>query len=320
MTPEVSVLMSVHNGEKYLRESVTSILSQTLHNLELIIVDDGSNDSTRTILNSLSDSRINFINNKYNIGLTKSLNKALNFAKGKYVARHDSDDISLPYRLEKQKRELEKENLTLCATGVYHMYNESKIRVRHIPPSNQNVLNKILLRKNVLTHSSIMFRNNLGIRYRDKFYYAQDYDLYLRLISENTKIGVLPECLLKYRVSNASISLSKRVYQFLFMEKAKQFFHERLLYGKDSYDVFDPLEILSLETQKIDDLSTLRAQLNAYFCSGDYRKLRLLYQEYYKKFHLDKYIILYIGSFIPKHINSAINILTMMVKFKMFKY
>ena len=101
-TPKITVLMPVYNGEKYLKESIESILKQTFRDFEFLIINDTSTDESEKIIRSFKDSRIKLIKNEKNIGLTKSLNKGLDLAKGEYMARMDADDISLPKRLEIQ--------------------------------------------------------------------------------------------------------------------------------------------------------------------------------------------------------------------------
>ena len=111
--PLVSVLMAVYNGEKYLLEAIESILNQTYTNFEFLIINDGSTDSTEEIILSYSDQRIRYIKNEQNLKLIASLNKGLDLAKGKYIARMDADDISLPDRLEKQVNFLERNSTKL---------------------------------------------------------------------------------------------------------------------------------------------------------------------------------------------------------------
>ena len=94
--------MSVYNGEKWLNEAVDSILNQTFKDFEFIVINDGSNDQTYTILNSYNDKRLRIINHKSNRGLTARLNEGLDKSKGKYIARMDADDISLPERFKIQ--------------------------------------------------------------------------------------------------------------------------------------------------------------------------------------------------------------------------
>ena len=106
--PLISVIMSVYNGEKYIKESIHSILEQTYNNFEFIIVDDNSKDSTIHILNSFLDPRIKLIKNSRRLGQARSLNKAIIKSKGKYLARQDHDDISVVDRLMNQVRFMEK--------------------------------------------------------------------------------------------------------------------------------------------------------------------------------------------------------------------
>ena len=103
--PYISVLMSVYNGERWLRDSIDSVLSQSEGDFEFIIINDGSTDNTSAVLESYNDERLVIVNQK-NMGLTKSLNKGLGVAKGEFVARIDADDICIPNRLYEQKKHL----------------------------------------------------------------------------------------------------------------------------------------------------------------------------------------------------------------------
>ena len=117
--PKITVLMPVYNGEKYLRESVDSILNQTFTDFELLIINDGSTDSSMEILNSYSDSRIRIVTNEVNLRLIKTLNKGIDLATGEYIARMDCDDIADPKRLEIQLQYMEKHpDVAVCGTGV----------------------------------------------------------------------------------------------------------------------------------------------------------------------------------------------------------
>jgi glycosyltransferase involved in cell wall biosynthesis len=104
----VSVLMSVHNEDDFLVRAIDSILNQTFRNFEFIIIDDGStNERTQAILRSIRDERVLLVRNEKNIGLTRCLNRGLELAHRKYVARMDADDVSDPKRLECQLRFME---------------------------------------------------------------------------------------------------------------------------------------------------------------------------------------------------------------------
>lgn len=100
---DISVLMSVHNGARWLRDSIESVLSQSEEDFEFIIINDGSTDNTSVVLESYDDERLVIVNQE-NMGLTKSLNIGLSIARGKFVARIDADDVCIPTRFYEQKK------------------------------------------------------------------------------------------------------------------------------------------------------------------------------------------------------------------------
>ena len=114
----VSVIMSCYNSEESVEQSVESILNQTYENIEFLIMDDGSTDSTFEILNEFAkiNENIRIFKNENNIGLTKSLNLLINYSNGEFIARQDADDISLKTRIEKQMMKIRKKNLDFCVT------------------------------------------------------------------------------------------------------------------------------------------------------------------------------------------------------------
>src|SRR5690606_38292357 len=119
--PLVSIILPVFNGEKYIKQSINSILAQTYHNFELIIINDGSTDSSQEIINSFNDNRIISIQ-QVNEGVAAACQKGLFIAKGKYIMRHDADDICLPEKLERQVKFLEAHNdIALVGTQVAFM-------------------------------------------------------------------------------------------------------------------------------------------------------------------------------------------------------
>ena len=116
----ITVLMSVYNGERYLQESIKSILCQTFTNFEFIIIDDCSDDTSCKIIESYNDKRIKLIRNRINLGLSASLNIGIRASRGKYIARFDSDDISCPERIETQYRFMEENSqIGILGTGYY---------------------------------------------------------------------------------------------------------------------------------------------------------------------------------------------------------
>ena len=126
--PKVSVLMSVYNGEKYLKEAIKSILGQSFKDFEFIIINDGSIDKTEKIIKVFNDKRIVLINQE-NIGLTKSLNNGLKLAQGDYIARMDADDVALSYRLEKQVKFLDSNPHIFLVGSSCYLINESNLLI-----------------------------------------------------------------------------------------------------------------------------------------------------------------------------------------------
>jgi glycosyltransferase involved in cell wall biosynthesis len=206
MSPRVSVVMSVHNGEKYLRDAIESILGQTFSDFEFIIIDDGSSDGSAEIVAAYSDQRIRFIRNEQNIGLTRSLNKGLDLADGAYIARMDSDDISLPERLAKQVAFMDT-NLQVGACGTWALDIDE---AGHIIGKRETLVGAQLDNfywRTSLIHSSSVFRfsHSHGPWYDPALFVSQDYDLWLRVGAEQ-KLSNLREHLLLYRVHHQSIT------------------------------------------------------------------------------------------------------------------
>lgn len=214
-TPKVSVLMSVYNGSRYLRESIDSILNQTFSDLEFIIIDDCSTDDSRDIISEYAekDQRIVLITNPKNIGLTKSLNKGLKIAKGEYVARQDADDISLPNRLAKQVSLLDKQlEVALVSCEIEYINSEGHTIGKDQEACVPELVAWYLLFYNRLAgHSQVIFRHQLAMNlggYSESYRYSQDYEFWCRIVKVG-KIFILPEILLQQRRHNQSISLAK---------------------------------------------------------------------------------------------------------------
>lgn len=210
--PAISVVMPVHNGEKYLREAVDSILSQTFQDFEFIVIDDGSTDQSTDILNEYArkDARIRLISRE-NRGVAKSLNEAIALACGAYVARMDADDVSLPQRLEKQLDYLEA-NPDCVLLGAEVLMIDAQgwpiAKGRHV--YSHCDIDEQLLRGDGggLTHPVVMMRTGVVRRiggYKQEFVTGQDLDLFLRL-AEAGRIANLPDILLKWRQHPESIN------------------------------------------------------------------------------------------------------------------
>lgn len=244
MNTLVSIIMSCFNEtEKELSESIDSILSQTLQDFEFIIVDDNpANDEIKKILLSYKkDKRIKLIFNDKNLGLARSLNKAIEIATGEYIARMDADDISLPERIEKQICYLETHNdCSMVATNRDDINENSEvIKEKAAIIVSDKLLPIITKYGSIITHPSVMIRTKLLKAlggYRD-FPSAQDYDLWLRLLSSKQKIHIMPEVLLRYRIRQKGITKSNPAKQYFCNYYAQKLFKERLKKGHDSFSL-----------------------------------------------------------------------------------
>lgn len=217
--PLISVLMSVYNAEKYLSDAINSILNQTHRNFEFIIVEDGSLDKSLEICRKYckQDARIKLIENRVNLGLTKSLNIALGQCRGKYIARMDADDISLPIRFNRQKKYLDFHPEIALVGSFYHEIDEQgSIQRQNIRFAVEPILVAWKLRfKNPIPHPPIMFRREVLKKlngYDEAYPYAQDYDFFFRM-SKYFKLSNIPEILFLWRVHDNSISSSRRELQ-----------------------------------------------------------------------------------------------------------
>lgn len=210
--PMVTVLMSVYNGEKFLEEAIESILNQTFSDFEFLIINDGSTDNSVKIIESFEDSRIMLINNEKNLKLIASLNKGVSLAKGKYIARMDCDDISMPDRLEKEVKFLESnQEYGLVGTWYTVIDGEGVEKYNRSYPSNNELIKLFLSLNCPLAHGSIMGKTELFKQnaYGSKEHYAvEDYELWVRM-AKTTKIHNIPEYLFKYRIYGESFSDSK---------------------------------------------------------------------------------------------------------------
>jgi glycosyltransferase involved in cell wall biosynthesis len=217
--PKVSVVMSVYNGEKYLREAVESILTQTFDDFEFLIVDDCSTDASPGILNDYQqrDKRIKVIKNGRNIGLTRSLNKAIKQSSGDYIARLDADDISLPQRLEKQYLFLTRNPLySIVGTRTCLIDSDGRFIKKQRRPIFFRSINKIMLKRNCLAHGTVMINRKDLIsvgNYNKKIPFAQDYELWLRFVRSNKKIFVLNDYLYYLRQHQGSVTARNVFHQ-----------------------------------------------------------------------------------------------------------
>jgi len=211
LTPKISVIMPVYNGEKFLREAIESILNQTYSDFEFIIANDGSTDKTLDIIIEYQevDPRIVILKGEKQ-GLVKTLNDAIQISKGDYIARMDADDISFSRRFEKQIELIEKEKLDICGCH-YLLINESgKCLDTVLTPIDDNGLILYLAIGVPFAHGSVMFRKDFmltnNLRYGQGVKFAEDKALWIAMYKNSAKFSNVNEILFKYREYSGSLS------------------------------------------------------------------------------------------------------------------
>ena len=202
-TPKVSVLMPAYNVEKYVGVAIESILNQTFTDFEFIIINDGSTDNTANIIAEYAkqDSRIRFINHKENRGLVPVLNEGLDLCRGEYIARMDSDDISLPERFAKQVEYMDAHpECGVLGTFLYVFYEDGRKSWIWKHPTKVCYANFFV--HNPMGHPTAFIRKDVmnfyNIRYNPEYEHAEDYAIWLDFI-QYTQIHNIPEPLYKYR-------------------------------------------------------------------------------------------------------------------------
>ncbi len=203
--PLISVIMAVYNSATYLEEAIQSILNQDLKDFEFIIINDGSTDESEEILKKYArvDNRIQLFSQD-NQGLPKSLNRGIQLARGKYIARMDADDISLPERFSKQVAFLEEHpEIAVCGTWI-ETIGEEKSYINQYPRDSETIQCWLLFGIG-LAHPSVLMRRDCliekNLSYDPSYLYCEDYEFWLRL-SRDLQLANLPEVLLLYRVQS----------------------------------------------------------------------------------------------------------------------
>jgi glycosyltransferase involved in cell wall biosynthesis len=217
--PAISVLMTVYNGSRFLREAVDSILNQTFRDFELICVDDGSTDESAAILSEFArrDARIKIITQQ-NTGVTASLNIGLRAARGEFIARMDADDISLPQRFEKQIAYLQSHPDCVLVGSQVLMVDPDAMPIypkRDTSYDHEQILDALLDKGWPIVHPSVMIRaqvmRSIG-GYDEQYRVVQDHDLFLRL-ADHGRLVNLREILLLYRQHFDAIGYAKAQLQ-----------------------------------------------------------------------------------------------------------
>lgn len=249
--PRVSVIMSVYNEEKYLRPALESILNQTFADFEFIVIDDGSTDSTRAILESYGDSRIRVFS-QINQGLTRSLNRALSLVRAEYIARMDGNDISQRERFERQVDFLDRNpDVGIVGSFSYRIDEKGRQVNLYTYPTESDSIKETLWSSCPMCHSSVMFRRACIERvgpYREKVGPTEDLDFFFR-VSEKFSVANLPEPLHSFRVTPEGITIRRRFDQMRYDRLVRKMAEERRRTGRDRLEEMSGEEISQLLEQ-----------------------------------------------------------------------
>ena len=201
--PTVSVLITVHNRERLIEDAIRSSLAQTMSDLEVIVVDDGSIDGTASVVESIDDPRLKLIRHSCNQGIPAARNSALDEASGEYVAWLDSDDLSRPDRLERQLLYLRANpSVAMVGSCAGKLLEDGtrKLGIR-VPPLAHDDIRCWLLFRSAFQQSSVFGRREILRRYpyRAEFPVCEDVDMFVRLSAEH-QVANLPEVLIDRRL------------------------------------------------------------------------------------------------------------------------
>lgn len=220
--------MPVFNGQLAIRAAIESVLAQTFSALELIVVNDGSTDTTAQILDeaAAADPRIRVLTHSENLGLVASLNNGIAHASTELIARLDADDLAYPTRLAQQVALFDEQpDVVLCATGYERVNAAGEVLAQARPPLSHAALAGALLSGNCICHSSVMFQRSAVLAvggYRREWFPVEDYDLWLRLIGIGRYVG-LAEILVGYLVNPDGVSALNARQEALARERMLQY-------------------------------------------------------------------------------------------------
>ena len=211
---KISILLPVYNDEKYIEKAIRSVLNNTYNSYELVVINDGSTDSSVSIIESFKDNRIK-IYNKSNTGLIDSLNYGLKKCNNDIIMRMDSDDEIKSNKIKVQLNAFLESNSILMGTGAYIIDDESKVTRRiNVPVEHKKIINSQNNLTTAIIHPSIMFYKEAIIKsggYDEQFEVAEDYELFYRIarIGQISNIN-LPLTLLRKHDQNVSVKKSSK--------------------------------------------------------------------------------------------------------------
>lgn len=282
----ISVLLPVYNAESTVAETIDSILCQTFSDFEFIIINDASTDHTEEIILSYKDPRIKYYKNSKNQGIVYTLNRGIDLANGKYIARMDADDIALPSRFGTQVNVMERDSsIVVCGTGIETFGNVKKSN-RIFFPEQSDELRDLLVRSSCFAHPTVFIRRKVladhNLYYKSEYRHAEDYKLWIDLSAHGNFYNI-HEILLRYRMSDTQITTYHKQEVDNIAKKCRREYIAKCFEDKKLNDTISDY-IISIQTIKMAHrYRSIRLLEVLYMSLSHYR----LYDFFYFVFSLD---------------------------------
>jgi glycosyltransferase involved in cell wall biosynthesis len=284
-SPIVTVLMPVYNAEKFLQESIESVLNQTFTDFEFLIINDGSTDGSEDIILSYEDERIRYYKNPKNLQLIKTLNKGLDLATGKFIARMDADDICLPERFEKQMELMQKrKEIAVCGSWYQEFGGGKPLTIRCRKEAIELKCHTFF--GCPVGHPASMIRSSAlkqsGLKYDENYPHVEDWKLWSEMVKQGFSFYNIQNVLLLYRRNPTSVSALNKVEQNtvalkILTENITYFFPSINVveYSAEIKNIFKPLPIKN-------NLASFKA-LDTFFTDFDNQNTGQLDTQFFRK-------------------------------------
>lgn len=316
--PSVSILMPVYNAEPYLSEAIQSMLNQTYADFELIILDDCSTDRSAEVVQTFSDTRIIYHRNEVNSGLANNLNTGLKLAKGKYIARMDGDDISLPHRLQTQVDFLESHpDIDLCSCAMQMFGADNQLWIRDRDPEQVKIT---MMFYSAVLHASSVFRRDVfeknNLYYKQETFPAEDYDLWARAAFFCRMVN-LPDVMYLYRMHRTQVTSTDprsaekcREIQIRYLSKALPVLSEKEIVDfVDGFIAYKISEIAEIKVVKNHYLKIVKANASVLFF--DQKLLNVRLNKYFQQ-----QVFTFLQQFRIKKINNLLQYLGALIELR----
>lgn len=316
--PSVSILMPVYNAEPYLSEAIQSMLNQTYADFELIILDDCSTDRSAEVVHTYTDVRIVYHRNEVNCGLANNLNTGLKLAKGKYIARMDGDDISLPHRLQTQVDFLESHpDIDLCSCAMQMFGADNQLWIRDRDPEQVKIS---MMFYSAVLHASSVFRRDVfeqnNLYYNQETFPAEDYDLWARAAFFCRMVN-LPDVMYLYRMHRTQVTSTDPRSA----EKCREI---QIRYLSEALPVLSKKEIVDFVdgfiAHKISDITEIKEMKNHYLKIVKANASVLFFDQKLLNVRLNKYfqqqVFTFLQHFRIKKINNLLQYLGALIELR----